>query len=131
MKRAAVFVSPALFEGHPNSVMEAAACGCPLIVSDIPAHREFLDETSALLVPVLDSARLATAIEQVLDCPDAARSRAQWAATTAQAWSAERIAAEYERVYVEVLGNVTRRNKGARFTLPARQTPNDHQRHRY
>ena len=112
MKRAAVFVSPALFEGHPNTVMEAAACGCPLIVSDIPAHREFLDETSALMVPALDPARLGAALEQVLDDPDATRSRAQRARATAQGWSAERMAAEYERVYFEVLDNVARGRKG-------------------
>lgn len=111
MKRAAVFVSPALFEGHPNTVMEAAACGCPLVVSDIRAHREFLNETSALMVPARDPARLAAALEQVLDHPDAARSRAQRARATAQGWSAERIAGEYERVYFEVLDNVARRKK--------------------
>ena len=112
MKRAAVFVSPALFEGHPNTVMEAAACGCPLIVSDIPAHREFLDEASALIVPALDPARIAAAMEHVLDCPDAARSRAQLARAAAKSWSAERIAAGYERVYFEVLANIARRKKG-------------------
>jgi glycosyltransferase involved in cell wall biosynthesis len=106
IKRAAVFVSPALFEGHPNTVMEAAACGCPLIVSDIPAHREFLDETNALLVPARDAAQLASAIELVLDDPDAARLRAERARTTAQAWSADRIAADYERVYFDILTKV-------------------------
>jgi glycosyltransferase involved in cell wall biosynthesis len=111
MKRAAVFVSPALFEGHPNTVMEAAACGCPLIVSDIPAHREFLDESSALLVPALDPARMAAAIAHVLDDPGAAQSRAQRARATANSWSAERIAAEYETVYFEVLDHVGRRTK--------------------
>lgn len=108
MKRAVVFVSPALFEGHPNTVMEAAACGCPLIVSDIPAHREFLDETNALLVPPLDPAELASAIERVLDSAGEARVRAQRATTIAQAWSAERIAAEYERAYFDILGKVAR-----------------------
>src|SRR5262249_40815300 len=36
MKSAALFLSPTFFEGRPNTVMEAAACRCPLVVSDIP-----------------------------------------------------------------------------------------------
>ena len=57
MKRASVLVSPSLFEGHPNVVLEAAACGCPLVVSDIPAHREFLDGENAVLVDTGDPDR--------------------------------------------------------------------------
>jgi len=112
MKRAAVFVSPAVFEGHPNTVMEAAACGCPLIVSDIPSHLEFLDEAVALIVPPLDAARLSSALEQVLDCPDATRARAQRAGAMAQGWSTERLAADYERAYFDVLDKVARSKTG-------------------
>ncbi len=50
MKKASVFVSLSAYEGCPNTVMEAMACGCPIIVSDIPEHREILDEQSALFV---------------------------------------------------------------------------------
>ena len=50
MKKASVFVSLSAYEGCPNTVMEAMACGCPLVLSDIPAHREILDETCALFV---------------------------------------------------------------------------------
>jgi len=103
IKRASVFVSPAVFEGHPNTVMEAAVCGCPLVVSGIPAHREFLDESSALIVPPRDAQRLEAAIADVLDHADAARARAERAASTAGGWSAERIAREYERVYFNVI----------------------------
>jgi glycosyltransferase involved in cell wall biosynthesis len=111
MKRAAVFVSPAFFEGHPNTVMEAAAAGCPLVVSDIPAHRQFLDDRSARIVPARDDERLAAAIAEVLDCPDAARGRAARARTTAQSWSAQRIAGEYERVYLDVLNGAARKER--------------------
>jgi glycosyltransferase involved in cell wall biosynthesis len=103
MKRASVFVSPSLFEGHPNTVLEAAACGCPLIVSDIPAHREFLDDRSALFVPTAEPDDLARAIAGVLDDPEAARARAARAANTVAQWSAARIAKQYEQVYVDLL----------------------------
>jgi glycosyltransferase involved in cell wall biosynthesis len=105
MKRANVFVSPAVFEGHPNSVIEAMACGCPLVVSDIPAHRELLDEASALLVPLDDDARLTEAILEVLKHPEAAAARARRAARHASQWSIPVMGREYARVYGEVLAN--------------------------
>ena len=104
MKRASVFVSPSLFEGHPNTVLEAAACGCPLVVSDIPAHREFLDEESAILVRPGDPDSLARAIADVLQNREAARVRAGRAARAVSPWSAARIAQQYQQVYLEVLG---------------------------
>jgi len=36
--------------GMPNTVMEAMACGCPVVVSDIPQHHEILDDDSAVFV---------------------------------------------------------------------------------
>jgi glycosyltransferase involved in cell wall biosynthesis len=77
MKRADVFVSPSLFEGSPNVVLEAMACGVPLVVSDIPEHRELLDETAAVLVPPTSAERLAEAVETVLRDRGAAAARAR------------------------------------------------------
>jgi glycosyltransferase involved in cell wall biosynthesis len=99
MKRADVFVSPTRFEGHPNAVLEAMACGCPLVVSDIPAHRAFLDPDSAVLVPPGDAARLGEAIAGVLNDRGAALRRAERAARTVQRWSLDAIASQYDRVY--------------------------------
>ena len=37
-----VFLHSSVFEGQPNSVLEAMAAGVPCVVSDIPAHREII-----------------------------------------------------------------------------------------
>src|SRR5262249_37644583 len=37
---AAGFVYPSIYEGFGLPPLEAMACGCPVAVSDIPAHRE-------------------------------------------------------------------------------------------
>ncbi len=55
MHAAEVVVSNSLFEGNPNFVIEAMLAQRPLVVSDIGAHREILDEASATFC---DRARL-------------------------------------------------------------------------
>jgi len=111
MKRADVFVSVSLLEGHPNAVLEAMACGCPLVVSDILSHREFLDEQSALLVNPRAPATITRAIRSVLSDPEAAKRRVLNARAQAAQWSIPAIARQYERVYEQVLD----RNKPLRL----------------
>ena len=76
MKAADVFISVSEWEGCPNTVMEAMACGCPLIVSDIPQHREFLDARTALLVDQRNLESIIDAILCTLTESAAARQRA-------------------------------------------------------
>jgi glycosyltransferase involved in cell wall biosynthesis len=99
MKAASVFVSPSHFEGHPNVVLEAVACGTPLVVSDIAEHREFLDATTAMLVSPDDDEGMAHALAAVLGDPEQARRRAEAARPLVDALSIERAAAEYDEVY--------------------------------
>jgi glycosyltransferase involved in cell wall biosynthesis len=54
---AGVFVLVSSHEGQPIAVLEAMSYGCPLILSDIAAHREIA--ATARLVPVGDIAALA------------------------------------------------------------------------
>jgi glycosyltransferase involved in cell wall biosynthesis len=103
MKRADVIVSVGLFEGRPNTVLEAMACGRPLVVSDIPAHREFLDEGSAFWVDPGDVAGIRETVLRTLDDPESAFERAAAARALAARWSIAGAAAEYDRVYHEVL----------------------------
>jgi glycosyltransferase involved in cell wall biosynthesis len=103
MKRASVFVSVSMFEGHPNTVLEAMACGSPLVVSDIPAHREFLDEESALFVDPCDYISISKAIMATLSLPKEAARRAQNARFRSEQWSTSSMAQKYEHAYLEVL----------------------------
>jgi glycosyltransferase involved in cell wall biosynthesis len=103
MKRASVLVSLSLFEGHPNTVLEAAACGCPVVASDIPAHREFLDAASAQLVDPCDAGAAARTIIEVLECREAALGRAQAARARAARWTIAAAADAYDQFYRRLL----------------------------
>jgi glycosyltransferase involved in cell wall biosynthesis len=75
-----VAVLPSRREGLPLSLMEAAACGRPMIASDVPGCREVViaDETG-LLVPVDDAPALAAAMHRLAVAPEL-RSRYAMAA---------------------------------------------------
>jgi glycosyltransferase involved in cell wall biosynthesis len=103
MKRATVVVSPSWFEGRPNVVLEAMACGVPLVVSDIPAHRELLDESSAMFVPPASGAGLARAIETLIDDQAGARARAAMARQRAASFELSTVARQYADMYHEIL----------------------------
>jgi glycosyltransferase involved in cell wall biosynthesis len=76
MAHAAVFVLSSLYEGLPGVLIQALACGCPVVSTDCPSGpREVLDGGRfGPLVPVGVAAALARAIEQVLDDPPPAES---------------------------------------------------------
>ena len=59
-------VLPSLAEGFGLPAVEAAACGAPLVLSDLPAHRETLDG-AALFVRPTDVDGFAAALGRVLD----------------------------------------------------------------
>jgi glycosyltransferase involved in cell wall biosynthesis len=73
MAASALCVLPSEFEGLPNTLIEAMACGCPVVATDCPGGtREILvDGEYGQLVPVGDSTALAAAMAQTLANPPA------------------------------------------------------------
>ena len=62
-----VAVLPSRREGLPKSLLEAAACGRPLIATDVPGCREIvLPEVTGLLVAPDNPAALADAVERLM-----------------------------------------------------------------
>jgi glycosyltransferase involved in cell wall biosynthesis len=70
-RRAHIAVLPARCgDGVPKSLLEAAACGRPLIATDLPGCREIvIHEKTGLLVPVDDPGALAGAILRLIRSP--------------------------------------------------------------
>jgi len=67
-QRAGIFVLPSRFEGTPNALLEAMACGLPSIVSDASggplAYVE--NERTGLVVPADDAEALAAAMRRLI-----------------------------------------------------------------
>lgn len=103
MKSADVMVNISRVEGCPNVVLEAMACGCPLVVSDIPPHRELLDADAAIIVDPADPRALADAIVRALAEPDKSRRRAQRAQALAEQWTPSFIGGQYGDLYRDIL----------------------------
>jgi len=79
LAHAAAMVAPSALEAAPHTPTEAGSLGCPVIVSDIPAHREAAGD-HATYVGVGDVEGLSDAIAAVVRQPPA-RLRWSWRRT--------------------------------------------------
>ncbi len=66
-----MMVSISSNDSLPNTMLEAMACGCPVVMGDIPQIREWVVHgKNGYLCPVRDAGRLAVLIQRVLEDPD-------------------------------------------------------------
>jgi glycosyltransferase involved in cell wall biosynthesis len=103
-RAADVFALSSDFDNSPNVVLEAMACGLPVVATDVGGVRDFVtDGTGGLVVPRQDAGALAAALETYLISPDAARAAGalnRTRATTEFSWrtSALRLLDVYHQV---------------------------------
>ncbi|MGE3150065.1 glycosyltransferase family 4 protein [Pseudorhodoplanes sp.] len=104
--RAHIAVLPSRREGLPLSLLEAAACGRPIVATDVPGCREIARQgVNALLVPPDDAAALAEAIAALARDPQRRqRFAAAGRALVEREFSAAQIGRQIVAVYDHLLG---------------------------
>lgn len=104
-RRAHIAVLPSRREGLPKSLLEAAACGRPIVATDVPGCREVARPgLNALLVPADDAPALADAIGAL--AADAALRRSYGAGgreLVVREFSADKIGRDVVALYGQLL----------------------------
>jgi glycosyltransferase involved in cell wall biosynthesis len=95
-----VFLQASHSEGFSNSILQAMACGRPVVATDVGGNRELVDEASGFLVPAGDRAAVVRGLEALvgdrerrLAAGKAARERA------ASTFSKARMVERYEDTF--------------------------------
>ena len=70
LAQADIFCLPSYREGVPNALLEACACGLPIVTTDVPGCRDVVTHgLNGLLVPAKNANELAHAVEKLLADP--------------------------------------------------------------
>ncbi len=105
LRQAEVFVFPSLWEGFGNVIIEAMACGVPVVATRCPHGPEeiIIDGVNGVLVPVADGDSLASAISGLL-ADEAGRKRLAAAGRSrAEDFRVEKQVKEYERLFRKII----------------------------
>jgi len=98
LQEADVFILPSLNEGMSNSVLEAMACGLPVIVTDVGGSAELV-EGNGIVVDKGSIIGLKNAIEKYIDNPELISCEGKKSRLLAEKMSWENMADGYENIY--------------------------------
>ncbi|MDP1998766.1 MAG: glycosyltransferase family 4 protein [Rhodoferax sp.] len=105
LSAAQIVVLPSYREGLPKVLLEAAACGRPVVTTDVPGCRDAIDPgVTGLLVPVQDALALAQAMnELILDPVRCERMGTAGRALAEQAFDVRQVVAAHLAIYAELI----------------------------
>ena len=106
LAQASIVVLPSYREGLPKVLLEAAACGKPLIATDVPGCRDVVtDGVNGILVRPRDAAGFASAIRALVSNPGLSKTMGVAAReAVVRRFAVEHIANETINLYRELLG---------------------------
>jgi len=100
---AVAFVQPSLMEGFDLAVVEAMTAGLPVVISDIPVHREICGQAAVYFNPD-DLGEMAKAINLVLKSPRLRQELRKKGFQRAGRYNWQKMAKETIKVYESCLG---------------------------
>jgi sugar transferase (PEP-CTERM/EpsH1 system associated) len=114
------FVLPSLAEGVSNTILEAMACGLPVVATRVGANAELVEQNvTGRTVPAADSDALAREIAAYFAAPELARQHGQAGRRrVGRRFSLERMVEDYDRVYAGLLRTHRSVHSGAATAAP-------------
>ncbi len=104
VSRLHVYVQCSAYEGLPNALLEAAACGVPLVATAVGGMKEILrDGENALLVPHGEPKALTAALHRLLNDDELAQRLSDGSRRLAEEWSTQREASAWLELYQRLL----------------------------
>ena len=104
---ASIFVLPSYYpEGIPKVLLEAAACGTPIITTDHPGCKDAVIESeTAILVDIKNHQALGEAIQKLLDDPISLRNMGKAGRKLAEErFDEKKVISSHYRLYHELIG---------------------------